>query len=92
MPALLMRTSNVEMVEVMVIAAARMEEKEERSRGMKVACVVGLMDLISWITGVILDSVRPRRKISFGFPVARERAVWAPMPPLEGPVMMTEGC
>jgi hypothetical protein len=36
--------------------------------------------------------VRPRRKIAFGFPVARERAVWAPMPPMEGPVMMTEGC
>jgi len=47
MPALLMRTSNVEMVEVRVSAAARMEEKEERPRGMKIAFVVGLMDLIS---------------------------------------------
>ena len=36
--------------------------------------------------------MRPRRKIAFGFPVARERAVWAPMPLMEGPVMMTEGC
>ena len=92
MPALLMRTSNVEMVEVMVAAAARMEGKEERSRGMKVAFVVGLMELISVITGAILDSVRPRKKIALGFPEARERAVWAPMPPLEGPVMMTGRC
>jgi hypothetical protein len=88
----LIRTSKVEMVVVMDFAAARMEWKEERSRGMKSACVAGLMDLISWITGVILDEVRPRRRIAFGFPTARERAVWAPMPPVEGPVMMTGRC
>jgi hypothetical protein len=92
MPALLMRTSNVDMAEVMADAAAWMEEKEERSRGMKIAAVVGLIDLISWITGFILDEVRPRRKIAFGLPKARERAVWAPMLPLLGPVMMTGGC
>ena len=73
-------------------AQARMERKEERSRGMKSASVEGLIDLICWITGRIFDSVRPRRRIAFGFPAATERAVWAPMPPMEGPVMMTEGC
>lgn len=54
--------------------------------------MAGLMDAISSITGVILDSVRPARIIWAGLAVARDKAVSAPSPPFEAPVTMTEVC
>jgi hypothetical protein len=92
MPALLMSASKVSTLELMVAAAARIDSKEERSRGIKIALVEAQRDLISEITGVILDSLRPRRKIALGLPAAREMAVRAPTPPLLGPVMITDRC
>lgn len=41
-------------------------------------------------TGRTLDEVRPMRRMVEGLPVARERAVSAPMEPELGPVMRTE--
>lgn len=47
---------------------------------------------ISSITGEILGLERPARMMVFGFPSARERAVCAPSPYWEGPVMRTGFC
>jgi len=41
------------------------------------------------MTGVILDSVRPARIMRVGEPEAGERAVLAPMAPVDGLVMAT---
>lgn len=52
--------------------------------------MAGLTDAISSMTGAILDSVRPARMIWAGLAVAKDKAVSAPSPLLEAPVIMTE--
>lgn len=47
------------------------------------------MALISLMTGEIFASLRPVRKMVFGWPWARATAVAPPMLLEEGPVMMT---
>lgn len=89
-PALLIRTSILSTVLLMVAAAALMESKRVKSRGMNRALVEGLMVLISEITGVTLEAVRPSRMMFDGFPAARKRAVWAPRLPAVGPVITTK--
>jgi len=59
----------------MMAAAFRMDLNEAKSSGTKWTSVEGLMDIISSMTGVTLDSVRPRRRILSGFPWARSIAV-----------------
>lgn len=44
---------------------------------------------MSWITVVTFDSERPVKSSKEGEPAARVRAVAAPIPPFEGPVMTT---
>lgn len=70
-------------------AAARMEVKLARSRGMNCTVVEGLMVWISEMTGETLEEVRPRRRIVDGLPEARKSAVWAPRLPAVGPVITT---
>lgn len=52
--------------------------------------MAGFTDAICSITGVIFDSVRPAKIIWAGLAVARDKAVSAPSPPLEAPVMTTK--
>ncbi len=49
----------------------------------------GYAALIRSMTGWILGSERPARRIHVGDPAARENAVSAPMPPSLGPVIRT---
>lgn len=72
-----------------MVAAARTEAWEERSRETNFTWTDGYLDWISEITGVIFDSVRPARMMSDGQPAAILIAVSAPIPPTPGPVMTT---
>lgn len=56
---------------------------------MNLVVMEGLSSLILEMTGRTLEVVRPTRIIVEGLPVARERAVSAPMEPELGPVMST---
>jgi hypothetical protein len=58
---------------------------------MKMALVLGLIFLISSITGEVLERVRPVRKIAAGLPWPSAMAVAPPMPPALVPVMTTAG-
>ena len=51
--------------------------------------MAGFKALICWITGSTLAAVRPASIRASGFPVAKARAVAAPSPPAEAPVMRT---
>lgn len=68
-------------------AAERTDFWEARSQRMNCTLIDGYFWLISWITGVTLDSERPVRRRRSGEAVATARAVAAPIPPSEGPVM-----
>lgn len=70
-------------------AAWRTLEKEERSTGMNLVVMEGLMEWILPIVGWIRSSERPRRSNVEGWAWARDIAASAPIPPLLGPVMRT---
>lgn len=70
-------------------AAARTEAWEDKSRDTNLTDTEGYFELISEITGVIFDSVRPARIMREGEAAAILIAVSAPIPPAPGPVMTT---
>lgn len=76
------------MDEILVVAR-RMEDWEARSQRMNCTLTDGCFWLISRITGVTLEAERPVRRRREGEAAARARAVVAPIPPVEGPVMRT---
>ena len=73
----------------MTSAVLRIEAWDARSSWMNETAMEGLMVLICWIMGAILDSVRPRRRIVEGEPWLSDKAVSAPMDLMLGPVMRT---
>tara|TARA_R110002060_G_scaffold28328_2_gene38310 strand:+ start:38 stop:217 length:180 start_codon:yes stop_codon:yes gene_type:complete len=56
---------------------------------MNLVVMDGFSEEILEITGRTLDSERPTRIIVEGLPVARERAVSAPIEPVLGPLIRT---
>jgi TATA-box binding protein (TBP) (component of TFIID and TFIIIB) len=62
-PALFMRTSIFETDLLMMFAVFRMDLNGAKSSGTKWTSVEELMDFLPSMTGVTLDSVRPRRGI-----------------------------
>lgn len=70
-PALLISTSMLEMVEFIEAAAARTESWLEKSTGTKRTFVEGLIEAMSLMTCSTLDAVRARSTIVAGLPAAR---------------------
>lgn len=89
MAALLIKISIFSMLALMFAALSRIEAWLPRSRGMNLVATAGRDDLISSMTGWILESDRPARMISVGDAAAKEMAVSAPSPPWLGPVIRT---
>lgn len=92
-PALLIRISILGIVSSlrMVLAAVRTEVWEVRSRGTNLTAMEELVWWMLSMTGWILARERPRRRSVWGggLELAREVAVPAPSPPVEGPVIAT---
>lgn len=88
MPALLMRTSIAERFSRDFPALVTWES-EERSSSRAWVSTFGLTALMSEMVSLTLERLRPARTRSLGEPVARERAMAAPSPPRDTPVMMT---
>jgi hypothetical protein len=88
-PALLIKTSSLSMLELISLAAPRIDARLARSSLMKVTGTSGWLffDLIN--DGLDFWQASSGEKEQLGLPGGENMAAWPPVPPLLGPVVKT---